>query len=86
MKSPESPTAAALRPGDTVWCIGPRSGAPVKRIVVRVIRGAIVKVRASTFSREDTDANAEDVFTDRDACRAEIIRRREAQAKEAADG
>jgi len=69
---------SALRPGDIVWRIGPRSNIPLRAIVVRLAPGAYVDVRASTFSRSELRVPAEDVFADRAACRAEINRRAEA--------
>jgi hypothetical protein len=72
--------APALRSGDTVWRIG-RAG-PLRCVYLRPVPGALVEVRASTFSRNTTAVNADDVFANRDACRAEIQRR--AQLKEQA--
>jgi hypothetical protein len=65
--------APALRSGDTVWRIG-RAG-PLRCVYLRPLPGALVEVRNSTFSRNPTVVNAEDVFAERDACRAEIQRR-----------
>jgi hypothetical protein len=69
---------SALHPGAVIWRIG-RAG-PVRGIVVRILPGGLLTVRASTFSRNETQARAEDVFADRESCRAEIQRRNEAAA------
>lgn len=65
----------ALRPGATVWRIGERSNAPLRAIVIRLVPPGMVEVRASTFTRIPKRVWAHDVFADRDACRAEIVRR-----------
>jgi hypothetical protein len=59
--------------GDIVWCIG-RTGA-LRRIFMHPLLGALAEVRTSRFSRDTITLNADDVFTDRNACRAEIQRR-----------
>lgn len=66
-----------LRPGAVAWRIAPRTGsAPLRCIVVRVPAGGDIEVRASTFSRNMMTVQPADLFADRDACRAEIQRRR----------
>jgi hypothetical protein len=67
-------TVPAIRPGDKVWRIGPRSKQPLPCIVVRS-RGGNILVKAGRFSRDEQAVNTSDVFPDRDACRAEIQRR-----------
>lgn len=66
-------------PGLTGWRIGLRSNGPLKCEIVRAIRpginGPAIEVRASRFARNTTRVRCEDVFADREACRAEIIRR-----------
>lgn len=70
------------RPGMIGWRIGERSNGPVRCEIVRAIRpginGPAIEVRASRFARNSTKVRPEDIFTDRDACRAEIVRRAEA--------
>lgn len=72
------------RPGLIAWRIGSRSGEPLRCEIVRAIRpginGPAIEVRASRFSRNSTKLRPEDVFADREACRAEIVRRNEAGA------
>lgn len=76
----------ALKPGDRVWRIGARSNHPLPCIFVRS-RGGNVVVKASRFSRDEAAVFTRDVFADREACRAEIARRREAMTEtENADG
>jgi hypothetical protein len=75
-------TAPSLKPGDRVWRIGVRSLAPLRCIVMRVDSAGSVWVRPSTFAKNSEYMRAEDVFADREACRAEIVRRR---GKEATD-
>ncbi len=70
-------TAPALRPGDVVWRIGDRSRLPLRCIVVRPVPLGLVEVRSSTFARHAVRVRAEDIFADREACRAEINRRAE---------
>lgn len=71
-----------LRPGSVAWRIhysensGKRPSAR-RCILVRVVNSEFVSVRASTFSRDFWSVNAADVFPDREACRAEIARRKE---------
>lgn len=71
-----------LRPGNQVWRINhPPSGKPlsaVKCVVMRTRSDGSVAVRASTFAAQEKIVPGEDVFTDREACRAEINRRAEA--------
>jgi hypothetical protein len=74
----------ALRPGASAFRIGPRYNAPLRCIVIRIMKGGFVEVRASTFSRNSSLVRAEDVFADREACRAEINRR--AEQSEASGG
>lgn len=69
-------TAPALRPGAVAWRINDQSGAPLRCIVVRLLAGGFVLARSSTFSCGADRVVAENVFADRDACRAEIRRRR----------
>lgn len=73
-------TTPALKPGARVWRMG-RVG-PLGCVFLRTVPGGRVEVRSSTFSRETIILNAELVFADRNACRAEIQRR--AQATEGA--
>jgi len=56
------------------WRIGTHTALPC--IIVGPVAGAQVEVRSSTFAKETKYVNAEDVFTDRDACRQEIQRRK----------
>lgn len=71
----------APHPGNVVWRItNPPSGkkpSAVHCIVVRMTAGGFVTVRSSTFSRNEFSVRAEDIFSDRDSCRAEIVRRAE---------
>jgi hypothetical protein len=69
---------SALRPGDIVWRIGERSRAPLRCIVVRDMKLGLVEVRSSTFARQSIRVLEVDIFADREACRAEINRRAEA--------
>ncbi len=73
----------ALKPGTTVWRIhhSPAGKQPgcVRCQYLRALPGGEVAVRASTFSRNEQTIRAADVFADREACRAEIIRRNEAK-------
>jgi hypothetical protein len=75
---------SALRSGHVVWRINrPPAGKPlsaVKCVVMRVHPNGHVAVRASTFATQEKIVPGEDVFTDREACRAEINRRAEASA------
>jgi hypothetical protein len=66
----------AIRPGATVWrIIGSRA---LRRQYTRPLPGGLAQVRASAFGRAtEQTVRAEDVFTDRDECRAEIARRKE---------
>lgn len=70
-----------LRPGNQVWRINrPPSGKPlsaVKCVVMRTHPNGHVAVRANTFATQEKIIPGEDVFIDREACRAEINRRAE---------
>lgn len=70
-----------LRSGNVVWRINrPPAGKPlsaVKCVVMRTHSNGSVAVRASTFATQEKIVPGEDVFTDREACRAEINRRAE---------
>jgi hypothetical protein len=72
-----APLTPALRPGYSAYRITER-GTCVRCIVKRVVGGAFVEVRSSAFSKEVLKLRAEDVFADRQACRAEIKLRKEA--------
>jgi len=65
----------ALRAGSPAWRIGERSGSALRCIVKRAAQGGTVEVQSSTFSKEVMTLPAQDVFRDREACRAEIKRR-----------
>jgi hypothetical protein len=67
--------APALRAGSTAWRIGDRTASALRCIVKRIVEGGIVEVQSSTFSKEVMRLRSEDVFTDRESCRAEIKRR-----------
>jgi hypothetical protein len=71
-----APSTPAIRPGMVVWRIGERTKLPLRCIVIRS-READVVVKASRFSRDERAVHVTNIFTDRDACRAEIQRRRE---------
>jgi hypothetical protein len=76
----------ALHPGMVAWRIHyPDSGKSprvARCIVVRVVNSEFVSVRASTFSRDFWSVSLSDIFHDRDACRAEIMRRAELSTEE----
>jgi hypothetical protein len=69
------------RPGLIAWRVGSRSGEPLRCEIVRAIRpginGPAIEVRASRFARNSTMVAPQDLFADREACRAEINRRAE---------
>jgi hypothetical protein len=67
-------SGAALKPGARVWRIG-RAGC-VSCIFLRHQPGAQVYIRSSTFARDFHIVPAAGVYADRDACRAEIQRRK----------
>lgn len=77
-------TEPPFRPGNVVWRIHqPPSAKPlsaIKCVVMRVHSNGHVAVRASTFAAPERIVPQADVFVDRGACRAEILRRTEAAA------
>ncbi len=75
MSNCEMTTAPALKPGTAVWRISTKSRAPLRALFMRHGPGGMVYLRSSTFSAKERRARAEDVFADREACRAEIARR-----------
>ncbi len=84
MRNPESQTdGSALRPGAVAWRISQhipsKNPGAVRCVVVRLLPDRLVAVRASTFSAQERRVPQADLFPDREACRAEIIRRRDAK-------
>jgi hypothetical protein len=72
-------TMTQFRPGTVAWRIHhPPAGkqlSAVKCVVMRVHPNGHVAVRASTFAAQEKIVAEGDIFADREACRAEILRR-----------